>query len=130
MTISWKVKFHFKTLIFLSRVTNSNCFITLWDWVRRILVDYTKYFHVLSWSIQCGYFRISLPLRFYVKSILKNVGVQILPLLQFHVLWILFLENFTLENGKKSLKSEHQKCQIGNFWNFWMSKNWFHVKSG
>ena len=78
---------------------------------------------------QCGNLRILLPLQVYVKSILKILGVQKLPFLLFQRFWILFFGIFQPSKfAKNDQTSEPQKCQDGNFCNFWNPKNWFHVK--
>ena len=76
---------------------------------------------------QCGNLRNCLPLRFYVKSILRMVGVQ-------KLLFLLLLEALNFYLGKFlpsqfALKNhqEPQKCQNGNLWSFYIPKNWFHV---
>ena len=56
----------------------------------------TKFILVIltNWQVsptQCGNFRIFLLLRFYMKSILKNLGVQKMPFLQFLRLSILLM---------------------------------------
>ena len=59
-----------------------------------------------------------IPTRFYVKSIFEAVSEAL---------------NFVLDQfrpTKIAKTSDPQLYQNGNFWNFWNSKNRFHVKSG
>ena len=73
-------------------------------------------------TTQCGNLRIFLPLRFYVKSILRIVGVLKLPFLRLPEALNFYLGKFLLTQfaliDHQNIHSEHEKCQNGNFWNF------------
>ena len=64
---------------------------------------------------QCGNFWNFLPLRFYVKSILKILGVWKLPFSLFQRLWILLLAKFSpqkLQKYYQNLKFELTKSVL------------------
>ena len=84
-------------------------------------------------NIHCENFRIFLPLRFYVKSILVLVKPKKLLFEPFEQLWILNLWNFFyFFECEIILRYKIQSLQIaqdGSFWPSEISQNWIHVKS-
>ena len=83
---------------------------------------------------QCGKFRIFLPIRFYVKSILNILGVQKLPFLQFQRPWILFLVKFSPQKLQEIIKNwiqSFKNVKTCIFWTFGIPKRDFtYILSG